>query len=199
MENNVVEIKVKTKTGSYFFNDVLHEFNIDENMGLNKKKNFVKEVISLVVSDDYLSILRNPMFDITLIKYLTDIDLSWIYDSADALSEIDEFLTETGVAEYVKNSISNVLLDELNEAVDNAIAYKTGIDKNIVTSALSKFLKVLEQKTNEIDTEKMMETANMISNIQGGLSAEKIVEAYAKSDLYKKVVNGNGSKKRKYK
>lgn len=126
------------------------------------------------------------MFDFEIVDIFTDVDLTEIRESVDSLSKIEEFLSETKVVDIVKANMVDGLLQSLNNAVDDNIAYRTGIQRNSLSDALSNLLVTFNKKINDIDTDSLMEVAQKLNNMTGDLSADSILEAYVNSDLYKK-------------
>ena len=66
------------------------------------------------------------------------------------------------------------------------IEYKTGIHINPISSSLSSLLDTIEQKVDGIDLEEMMGIAGSIASISDELTADKLLDAYAKTDIFKK-------------
>ena len=69
------------------------------------------------------------------------------------------------------------------------IAYKTGVNRNSFTDALSYLLQTIDKKIDSVDAVNLMDVAKKLSNISGKLTPDKILEAYADSDLYKSQIN----------
>ena len=120
------------------------------------------------------------MFDFEIVDIFTDVDLTEIRESVDSLSKIEEFLSETKVVDIVKANMVDGLLQSLNNAVDDNIAYRTGIQRNSLSDALSNLLVTFNKKINDIDTDSLMEVAQKLNNMTGDLSADSILEAYQK-------------------
>ena len=72
------------------------------------------------------------------------------------------------------------LLQSLNKAVDDNISYRTGVQRNSLSDALSNLLVTFNKKINDIDTDSLMEVAQKLNNMTGDLSADSILEAYQK-------------------
>ena len=77
------------------------------------------------------------------------------------------------------------LIEELNNAVDNGIEYKTGIHKNPISESLGHLLNTIEKKLSGINTDEMMKAAHMITQMTGELTPQNMIDTYAKSDVFK--------------
>lgn len=175
------------KAGMYIKNGEEVNFNFYTTLRAYDKLKFVNFVTDTLVDGNYNSVIRDMIFDIAIIHIMTDIDVSNILNSSDAINQIEDFLNETNIVEIVKAN-ANALIEELNKAVDDNVEYRTGIHKNPIAESLSHLLNTLEEKVSGIDTEKMMEMAQIFSNVSGELTADKMLEAYSKSDLFKNLL-----------
>ena len=175
-------------TGVYTRNGVEKTFNFYTNLKASDKLGFVDSVVDLVVGNSYNSIIRNMMFDFMVIRIFTDIDVSNIVapDNDNAIDMIEDLLEETNIVSVVKANVEDDVIEELEDAVDKAVEYRTGIHKNPIADALASLLNTLNDKAANIDTENMMKAVNAISEMSDGLTSDKIVEAYTKSDAFKK-------------
>lgn len=175
------------KNGVYVFDGVEKEYNYITDMTALTKARFVTMVSQLLIGENYLSILRNLVFDFILIKLMTDVDVSYITDSenADGISMMEEFVLGTNIVETLKADMREGLLDELNKAVDDNIEYRTGIHKNPIADAVSNLVKTLEKQVQNIDTGKIMGIAEALSKISGEFTPEKVNEAYFNSPMFK--------------
>ena len=189
MKNNV-------KTGVYVNNGQENTFNYYSTLRVYDKLKFVNFVTDTLIDDNYNSVMRDIVFDIAIVDIMTDVDVSSIFESNDVVNKIEDFLDETNIVEIVKANVGE-LIDELNDAVDKNIEYRTGIHRNPIVESLSSLLDTIEKKVSGIDTESMMKMAKVISGISGELNANKVLEAYAKSDLFKerfsKLINNKDS------
>jgi hypothetical protein len=174
--------------GVYNRNGEEFNFNLYTTLRAYDKLEFVNFVVNTVVDDDYNSVIKNIMFDIAIVHFLTDIDVSNIIKSIDkndiVINKIEDFLYETNIVEVVKSNAAE-LIDELTDAVNDNIEYRTGIHKNPIAESLSSLLNTIEKKVSDINTDEMMKMAKIISGMTGKLTPEKIIEAYSKSDLFK--------------
>lgn len=182
--------------GSYVYNDEFINFNYFTDLSVSEKLTFVNSVVDIVVSEDsYNSIIRDLMFDYMVIKIFTDVDTSFLKtDDENASIDIDlieDFLLETNIVDIVKANAFPTLFDELNNAIDKSIEYKTGIHKNNLEDALSNLVNAIEKKINAIDLSgidlnKMSEMVELFSGMSGEFTPENVVKAYTQSDIFKK-------------
>lgn len=179
-------MKRNVKTGVYACNGKDYTFNFFTSLRAIDKLKFVKGVTSTVVEDDYNSVIRNLMFDFMIINIFTDIDVSDIENAPDSISRIEDFLAETNAVEIVTANVDAGVIEELNKAVDDNIEYRTGIHKNVLVESFGRLLNTIEKKVSGIDTDGMMKMAETINGMAGELTSEKMIEAYANSNLFKK-------------
>lgn len=180
MANNV-------KTGVYMRNGVEETFNFYTSISTLNKLNFIKFVVnSIVDNDNYYSILKDLVFDFAIINVFTDIDVSEIKESTNSIGMIERLLDETNIVDIVKENVDNGVIEELNDAIEKNIEYKTGIHKNPIADSVVSLLNTIEQKVSEFDTLSMVEMAKIMSEVSGELTADKMLEAYTNSDMFKK-------------
>lgn len=179
-------MKKNVKTAIYTRNGQQESFNFYTNLKMSDKIEFVSDVVSVLISENYYSVLRSVIFDFMLIDTFTDIDTHSIMTSNSAVDDMEDFLVETDVVDIIKINVDAGLIDELNKAVDDAIEYKTGIHKNYIEESISRLLDTVEKKVSEFDTDSMMQMAKTFSGISGELTADKVLEAYTKSDIFQK-------------
>ena len=178
-------MKKNVKSGVYTRNGVEENFNFFTSLKASDKIKFVNFVTNLVVDDSYNSILKDMIFDFAIVDIFTDIDTSEITKSPNAINMIEDLLEETNIVDIVKVNVESGLVEELDNAVSLNIEYKTGIHKNPIAESLSHLLNTIEQKVSGIDTDSMMQMAEVISGMSGELTADKMLEAYSKSDMFK--------------
>lgn len=147
---------VETKKGSYTYNGVEYEFEYKTNLKASEKIDFVNLVVNSLVEDGYFSILRNMLFDFELIRAFTNIDVSEIANSVNAIDKIEYFLENTNIVEVIKANISISLIIELNNCVDDNIQYRTGIKVKTIENALVSILEVLEEKVKKVNVKDLM-------------------------------------------
>lgn len=175
------------KMGTYTRNGESVAFNFYTNLSAIDKMQFVDTVTNYVVGNNYNSIIRDMMFDFTMIDIFTDVDIAEIINSkTDSINMIEDLLEETNIAAIVRANAESGLIAELEKAVDDNIEYRTGVRKNPIADSISRLLNTIETKLANIDTDEMMRMAQVISDMSGEISFEKMLEAYSKSDMFKK-------------
>lgn len=180
----------KTKTGTYFYNDESHNFEFVTSLSIKEKITFVNTVANTVVDDNYNYLLRSIMFDFMIVKTFTDIDTSFLKiedEYGNIITDIDlleKFLDEANIVEIVKANMEFGLLDSLNEAVDKAIEFRTGIHSSPLNNALASLLSTLERKVEEIDLGSAMSMAQKFAGMTGELTPESLINAYMGSDTH---------------
>lgn len=164
------------------------EFSFRTFFSAADKVEFVNSVTDTVVGDHYNYVIRDLIFDFYLASMLTDVDVSAIAEAegADTIDKIDELVNGTTLVDIVKLNLDNDLIDELENAVALNIEYKTGIHSNPIASSLGSLFNTIERKIEDIDLDSMMGLAESISGISGELTPEKMLEAYANTDIFKK-------------
>lgn len=184
--------------GSYVYNDEIINFNYCTDLSVSEKLSFVNSVVDIVVDEDkYNSIIKDLMFDYMIIKVFTDIDISFlraIDEDGNKTFDIDlleDFLLETNIVDIVKANVSYILFDELNNAINKSIEYKTGIYNNRLEDALSNLVNTIEKKVNaidmgDIDLNKMSEMVQLFTSMSEKFTPENVVKAYTQSDVFKK-------------
>lgn len=176
------------KMGVYTRNGLEFDFNFHTSLRAVDKMRFVSNVTDLVVGDNYYSVIRDMIFNFNIISIFTDVDISDITDpdNNDAISMIEDLLCETNIVAIVIANAEDGLIDELQKAVDDNIAYSTGIHNNPLTESLSNLMNTIEHKLDGINTDEMMEAAKFFSGMTGELTPERMLDAYEKSDVFKK-------------
>ena len=173
------------------------DFKYRTELTLQQKVSFVNFVLGVIFDDDYcFSIIKNEVFDIALIYMFTDV-LKYDEDFTFSLNNIEEMLNTTNVIEIVKKEIDNDLIKDLNEVIDINIAYKTGINVNSISTSFSSLLKTIENKVSDFDVDEFSNTLKKFGDITNGMSPDKIMELYTKTDAYKKNYKGTLSTKNK--
>ena len=192
------------KTGVYFLNDESHNFNFATDLSAYRKMMFVNYVVNSLVSDNsYDSIVRDMIFDFSLISIFTNIDTSFINQTDDdgnsinPIISIEQFLEETNVVDIVKANMEDGLLEQLNDAVNKSIEYRTGIHPSPLNDALASLVNTLEKKINEFDMGSMMDMAQKFAGMTGELNVDNIVKAYVDSDTHKQNLEEIAKSKKK--
>ena len=173
------------------------DFKYRTELTLQQKVSFVNFVLGVIFDDDYcFSIIKNEVFDIALIYMFTDV-LKYEEDFTFSLNNIEEMLNTTNVIEILKNEIDKDLIKDLNEVIDINIAYKTGVNVNSISTSFSSLLKTIENKVSDFDVDEFSNTLKKFGDITNGMSPDKIIELYTKTDAYKKNYKGTLSTKNK--
>lgn len=175
--------------GVYTKNGEDVSFNFYTNLRASDKLTFVNSIIDLVVDQKYNSVIRDLVFDYMIIEVFTDIDTTNIKMANNSIDMIEDLLEETNIVEIVRANVETGLIEELDKAVDDNIAYLTGIQKNPIVEGLGNLLNTIEKKLANIDTEEMAKAAQMITTMTGELTATNMLEEYAKSDMFKEKYN----------
>ena len=173
------------KMGVYTRNGEEVRFNFYTSLRAYDKMRFVKNVTDLVVGDDYNSVIRDMMFDFMIIDIFTDVDITEINNSKDAINMIEQFLDETNIVTIVKANAEYGVIAELEKAVDDNIEYRTGVHKNPIADSISSLLNTIETKLAGVDTDGIMQMAQVISGMSGEMTPERLLEAYSNSDMFK--------------
>lgn len=180
-------MNIEIKTGTYNRNGESIPFEFSTSLSASNKLNFVNSVVKVVVDDDdYNYVIENMIFDFYIVNYFTNIDVSEITESPNNIDMIEDFLNETDIVNIIKMNAVHGIINELEKAVSLNIEYKTGIHVNPISSSLSSLLDTIEQKVDGIDLEEMMSIAGSIAGISDELTADKLLDAYAKTDIFKK-------------
>ena len=173
------------------------DFKYRTELTLQQKVSFVNFVLGVIFDDDYcFSIIKNEVFDIALIYMFSDV-LKYEEDFTFSLNNIEEMLNTTNVIEILKKEIDNDLIKDLNEVIDINIAYKTGVNVNSISTSFSSLLKTIENKVSDFDVDEFSNTLKKFGDITNGMSPDKIIELYTKTDAYKKNYKGTLSTKNK--
>ena len=175
------------KMGTYIRGDEACNFNFGTDLSIADKARFVNSVVDLVVNDEYYnSVIKNLVFDFYIIDFFTDIDTTELHESLSFVEDVEQFLDETNIVEIVKTNASTALFDELNNAVNKSIEYRTGIHPNPLNEALSSLMSTLEKKINEVDLNSAMGMAQKLNGMGKDFNLENLVNAYMGSDIHKK-------------
>lgn len=179
--------------GTYFHNDEAYNFNFTTNLSAHDKTVFVRTVVDTLVDDTtYDSIIRDMIFDFAIVMQFTDIDTSFTKavdddgEEISALIPIEQFLEETNVVDIVKANMAIGLLEELNDAVNKSIEYRTGIHPSPIAESLASLLSALEKKVNGLDMGDMMDMVQKFVGMTDEFTPESVVKAYIDSDMHKK-------------
>ena len=165
------------------------DFEFQTDISMESKLTFVNLVVGNLVKEDtktYFSAMLDLIFNYVLVQRFTNIDVNTIVgdDDKDSINKIEEFFDNSNVIEILKANIESDVIDSLYKSVLDNIEYKTGVRQNNVLGTINSILKVIEDKTKELDISKLMESAEKLNAIKDGLTPEKILEAYANTSMF---------------
>lgn len=174
------------KQGIYTYNEDNLAFEFYTDLSVSKKAKFVNSVVSLVVDgENYNSVIKDIVFDFFVVDIMTNVNTGKLKKSDKFLDDIEDFLLETNIVDIVKANAFPTLFEELNNAVDKAIEYKTGIHSNPLGEAISNLVNTLERKLDTLDMSKAMEMADKLGGMTEELTTENLVKAYLQTDIHK--------------
>ena len=194
------------KTGTYFYNDESYNFDFATNLSAYRKMMFVNYVVNSIVDEDrYDYIVKDLIFDFGLVALMTDIDTSFINstdedgDPINPIVFIEPFLEETNIVDIIKANMEVGLLDELNEAVDKSIEYRTGIHTSPIADSLASLFSTIEKKISEVDLGSAMEMAQKFAGMTDEFNLDNVLKAYMDSDIHKKNLEEIAESKKEFK
>lgn len=152
-----------------------------------RKAQFVASVSDMLVGDNYNYVIKDLAFDFCIIAVFTDINTSDVQNADNGITAMEEFVDMySPVVDIVVENAEDGLIDELLRAIDLNIEYRTGIHIDPISSSLANLIDNLDRKFSEFDLNSMIDIAKSMSDISGELTAEKMLDAYAKTDIFKK-------------
>lgn len=182
----------EVKTGVYTLDGVDTPFAFYTYLSAYRKAQFVNSVSDILVGDNYNYVIRDLVFDFCVVAIFTDIDTSDVQDADDGITAMEEFVENfKPVVDIVKANSVDGVLDELHKAIDLNIEYRTGIHINPVSSSLASLLDTIERKVDDIDLDSIMDLAQSMTGISDELTADKLLDAYAKTNIFKEHWNND--------
>lgn len=176
----------ETKAGVYTFDGEDTPFAFYTSLSAYRKAQFVNSVSDILVGDNYNYVIRDLAFDFCIVAIFTDIDTSDVQDADDGITAMEEFVDKfKPVVDIVKANSVDGVLDELHKAIDLNIEYRTGIHINPISSSLATLIDTVERKIDGIDLDGIMDLAQSMSGISDELTADKLLDAYAKTNIFK--------------
>jgi hypothetical protein len=177
------------KTSVYSYNGKEKQFKFKTSLSTYEKLNFVNNVTSLVVGDNYYSLVKDLFFDFVIISSFTDVEIYDFEDNKDdakvVINKAEYLVNETNIVDIVKANVDYTLIEELKKAVNDNIEYRTGIHKNPLNESLANLLDTVKKQLDTVDVNSMMKMAEIFSGMTGELTPEKMLEVYSKSDMFK--------------
>lgn len=175
------------KTGVYTIDDNDTPFAFYTSLNAYRKSQFVVSVSNILVGDNYNYVIRDLAFDFCIVAIFTDIDTTDVQDADDGITAMEEFVDKfKPVIDIVKANVEDGVFDELHTAIDLNVEYRTGIHVNPISSSIASFIDTIERKVDGIDLNSMMDLAQSMAGISDELTADKLLDAYAKTDVFKK-------------
>lgn len=177
---------------STYINDgVETEFSYYTNPSMSSKISFVTSVVNIVVGDDfYYPMIRDMVFDFCLVSYFSDIDpyvSADVNGAEDTIDDVERFLESTNAALVMREGMEPDVIMELEDCVDKEIEYRTGIHPTPLTDAIASLLNMVEKKFSNFNVDNLNSMARVLGNMSGDITPDKMLEAYANSDVFKKM------------
>lgn len=196
-------------TDTFEYNGEAIEFNYFTRFNMSNRVAFIDAVVESIVGESetttededgnkvttvnkfYYPMLKDMIFDYQLMLRFSDVVMTDYVGDIDNLSNgelidtIEKFMNETNIGTIMKLGIDIDELNTLIDGVDKAIEYKTGIHPSPIADGIASLLDTVEKKFAGIDMDSMKDMANVFGKLQGNITPEKMLEAYAKSDVFK--------------
>lgn len=189
----VIMSDVRTIVEKYTYKGKEYTYSIYSNVNVVKKQTFVNTVVKLVVADEgYQMLLKEKLFYFQLISVFTDIFLDSQAEIAERgfqLQDIVDFIDNTNVVSTIADNLDDGVFEELTEAVNLSIEYKTGIHNDPIKEGLSHLISVIEDKINKLDMDSLVGFAKMIKENPDILTPDKAAEIYSKSESFRKLLS----------
>lgn len=182
------------KTGIFEYQGKDYTFNYFTDIDISKKILFVNGVVDTIVTEKhYQSLLRGLIFGFQIINVFSDALSNFKDTNGDekklSLLEIEDVITNTKIVDIIMTNAKTGLIDELQEAVDKDIEYKTGIHRNPVGEAVAGLLNTLEQRVKDVDIDDLMGFVAAFKGVSSDdMTPERLWDAYAESKAFKKVI-----------
>ena len=162
------------------------DFQYCTELNLQEKVDFINGVLQVLFQNNYYySILKQKVFDFMLINFFTNVikneeefDLTLI--------KMDDIVINTTIIDVIYDKVDKNLIQELYDAIEVNIEYKTGIHKDELSTTFSNLLKELNDKVSNLDIENLVSSLSKLGDISNNATLDKILDAYTKTDAYKK-------------
>lgn len=162
------------------------DFQYCTELNLQEKVDFINNVLQVLFQNDYYySILKQKVFDFMLINFFTNV-IKNEEEFDMTLIKMDNIVMNTTIIDVIYDKVDKNLIQELYDAIDVNIEYKTGIHKDELSTTFSNLLNSIEEKVNEFDIKGLAKTLKKFGDVTDGMKPEKIMDLYTKTDTYKK-------------
>lgn len=181
------------KTGVFTYKNKEYFFNYFTDIDISKKISFVNGVVDTIVTEKhYHPLSRGIVFGFQLINVFSDALSNFKDENGEdkefSLVEAEDIIMNTKIVDIIMGNIKVGLIDELQDSIDKDIEYKTGIHRNPLGEAVASLLGTLEGRVKDINLSELMGFAKVFKDIPiEDMTPEKLWDAYAKSDAFKKV------------
>ncbi len=184
---------VFTESGTYTYNGETVDYKYATTASLSEQAAFVNVVTNIVVTEQgYMPLLGDAALRCMLVQAFTSIGKEPFMDD-DGNANIDRFVefdNETGVSDIIWNSMDMVVRENMLTSIEDNVAYKTGIRKDDISTAIVELVRALTRKIDSLGEGMDMEaTTNFINKFnESGFDGEALVTAYMNSEQHKKNV-----------
>lgn len=178
-------MKMNVKETAYMRGEEAIAMSCYTNLTASQKVAFINCAMTIVLRDNYYPMLRDLAFDYALVNIFTDVYL----DTYKTIDDVEALLAETNIVDIVKTYADQNLVEELRHSFDLSIEYKTGIHENQIEKSVSRLIRVAEEKLGEVKPDEMMELSNKLAQMSGDLTPERLVDAYANSEVFQNRYN----------
>lgn len=175
------------KFGTYYQNGESYGFRFNTSLSAGDKISFVNNLTFLLVGDYYNYIVKDLLFNFFIIKDFTDVSVSNIVNSDSMIDDAEMLIKNTNIVDIVVENAEYGLIDELRQAVDLNVEYKTGIHRNVISESIVDLIKTLEHKIGNftIDPDSLTDMMNLFNGISDEFTMGNLLDAYSKSNMYK--------------
>lgn len=176
-----------TKTETYTYNGEQKEYHYSPTATISEQIAFVEAVSDGVfVSKNCILLLKEPVFNYTLVSAFTDIDVNEI----GGIDAFDAFDKQVGLSKKLSKLISPLLYNNLKTSVDANIEYKKSVAHDNISTAIVDLIDTVKNKLETfgegLDSNTVMDFIQKFG--ESGINGESIVNAYLNSDQYKENV-----------
>ena len=182
-----------SKTFSYYWNEEEHTMTYEQRANASQKAMFITVALEAIVDEEmkvYWSVIQNELFEYAFTRVFSDLTSEDIFglNEDGEVNEFDvgvweEFANTTLVFNRIFQDFDKEDLQTLNDGLEDAIAYRTGINKNEVGYALAHLLNTVEKTLGDLELGSLEEIAQNLLDTVPSLSEEKIVDAYIDKTL----------------